>query len=138
MKAKAVNSRGKEPEPVQLSPIRSDKRHKKSRQQDSQERVGEAGCAGPTKSLPTSCNLAWQGQLLIQALFKGSSSQGYGCGDGGEGSCGGVWVGDFSAVQSHCVGGLRGRAKGHTHTHTHTHIRRGTHTHIEEHTHTHT
>ena len=50
----------------------------------------------------------------------------------GEGSC--VGVGGDSAVQSHSVGGVRGRAEGHTHTHTHTGSggeRRDTHTHTQ-------
>ena len=37
----------------------------------------------------------------------------------------GVWGGD-SAVQPHCMGGVRGREKGHTHTHRNTHTQERT------------
>ena len=41
-----------------------------------------------------------------------------------------MWgCGGHSAVQSHSMGGFRGRAEGHTHTHTHPHTHTGTHTH---------
>ena len=54
---------------------------------------------------------------------------GYECGDGGEGSCGGV--GGDSAVQSHSMGGVGGERRD---TYTHTHRNTHTHTHTQEHT----
>ena len=52
------------------------------------------------------------GHLLRVVLPRGLEiACGYGCGDGGEGSCAGV-----SAVQSHSKGGVRGGEEGHTHT----------------------
>ena len=60
-------------------------------------------------------------KTVVQNFFPGLGPA-IACGDGGEGSCGGVGGGRDSAVKRlHSMDGVRGRAEGHTQEHTGTH-----------------